>query len=66
MYYDGRVADCFRLAYDDGREVHFKNNGRMGHDQLNHRLLAPCPTPPGQLLFIDEGTELVPGQYRIT
>jgi len=28
MYYDGRVADCFRLVYDDGREVHFKNNGR--------------------------------------
>ena len=28
MYYDGRVADCFRLIYDDGREVQFRNNGR--------------------------------------
>ena len=28
MYYDGRVADCFRLIYDDGREFQFKNNGR--------------------------------------
>jgi len=28
MYFDGRAADCFRLIYDDGWEVRFKNNGR--------------------------------------
>ena len=27
MLYDSRVADCFRLIYDDGREAQFANNG---------------------------------------
>jgi len=27
MTYDCRIADCFRLRYNNGKELHFRNSG---------------------------------------
>ena len=46
MYYDGRVADCFRLIYDDGREVQFRNNRRglyIYTDPEQNKKFGPVP-----------------------
>jgi len=46
MYYDGRVADCFRLIYDDGREVQFKKNRRglyVFTDPRHNKDYGPVP-----------------------
>ena len=49
MYYDGRVADCFRLIYRDEHEVQFKNNGRglyLYTDQQHYEHYGPVPPAP--------------------
>ena len=55
MYYDGRMADCFRLIYRDGREIQFKNNGRglyLYTDPQNNEQYGPVPPPQSFVQYL--------------